>query len=544
MQSPVTQRKLEKWRRLRPLRNEDETSHKRSPRPPPGRQRSRRAPDQGGRPGAGTSRPARAPARRPAGATGLPGPRAHSAAAGLLRAVLDALGFGGSPPPRAPWAAGTAESGAPGPGALRPNLGIRLLEPGAASLRARGVRTQVQRIGPPPGAAWPRVGREPPEARAAGPRPRSPVPSRTPLRPSKRTAGSRSGGLAAPEVGRAGRQGRGRGGERGDKGQHRQGAACHCCGPAVPLRLGSPPWAPACGRRPPVRSSRARPGRRGGSAWGFSSSPCAFFVCFLNAVTFRVGRSLHATRSLGIQCLCLGDSEGPGWTEGAGGRMGGWRPRGALRGQPTRTRARRLHGDRKTKRGLGTPAPNPGGDASSPRPPARPAGSWGRRWLGGRAAEARAGSWAGWGPGAGVGRWGRRGRGAPAPGSDAAERAARAVGAGREGAAAGFLRLPSGGGAEKPPQDLSAPRPPAAAGSVSAMSAARRRPPTLAPGPARGRVGARTLSGAGGGEPRPAHLAPTSPRPQHLGPPRLPRAHPSSRALGTSSAPPVCLPSL
>ncbi|XP_044783224.1 fibroblast growth factor 9 isoform X1 [Bubalus bubalis] len=199
LQSPVTQRKLEQWRRLRPLRKEDETSRKRSPRPPPGRQRSRSALDQGGRPGAGTSRPARAPTRRPAGATRPPGPRAHSAAAGLLRAVLDALGFGGSPPPRAPWAAGTAESGAPGPGVLRPRLGIGLLEPGAASLRVLGIRTQVQRIGPRPGAAWPRVAREPPEARAAGPRPRSPVPSRTPLRPSERTAGSWSGGLKAPE---------------------------------------------------------------------------------------------------------------------------------------------------------------------------------------------------------------------------------------------------------------------------------------------------------------------------------------------------------
>ncbi|XP_043334040.1 fibroblast growth factor 9 isoform X1 [Cervus elaphus] len=84
------------------------------------------------------------------------------------------------------------------------------------------------------------------------------------------------------------------------------------------------------------------------------------FFCFLNAVAFRVGRSLHTTQSLGIRCLCLGDSEGPGWTEEAGDRSGG-RPRGALWGQPTRTWARRLHGDRKTKRGLGTPAPNPGG---------------------------------------------------------------------------------------------------------------------------------------------------------------------------------------
>lgn len=122
------------------------------------------------------------------------------------------------------------------------------------------------------------------------------------------------------------------------------------------------------------------------------------FFCFLNAVAFRVGRSLHTTQSLGIRCLCLGDSEGPGWTEEAGDRSGG-RPRGALWGQPTRTWARRLHGDRKTKRGLGTPAPNPGGDASSPRPPARPAGSGGWRWQGGRAAEARARGGAGWGPG-------------------------------------------------------------------------------------------------------------------------------------------------
>ena len=56
--------------------------------------------------GGGGAEPRRVP--------GAPAGRCHSAAAGQLRAVLDALGFGGLPPPRAPSAAGTAVSRAPG----------------------------------------------------------------------------------------------------------------------------------------------------------------------------------------------------------------------------------------------------------------------------------------------------------------------------------------------------------------------------------------------------------------------------------------------
>ena len=288
------------------------------------------------------------------------------------------------------------------------------------------------------------------------------------------------------------------------------------------IRRPSPLGEPAMGSRVRPATSGAEqqtpPGKTGRLRLGLLLPTVRFFfVCFLNAVTFRVGRSLHATWSLGIRCLCLGDSEGPGWTEGAGGRMG-------------------AGGGREARSGVSRQGRGPGGctetvkqnAASAPPPPipevTRPLPVRPRGWR-------AAGGGAGWGagqrkpgPGAGVGRSGRRGRGAPAPGSDAA---ARAVGAGREGAAAGFLRLPSGGGAEKPPREPSAPQV-----RVSAMSVARRRPPTLAPGPDRGRargsVGARTLRGAGG--PRPAHLEPTSPRPQHLGPPHLPRARPPPAA--------------
>ena len=137
------------------------------------------------------------------------------------------------------------------------------------------------------------------------------------------------------------------------------------------------------------------PGKTGRLRLGLLLPTVRFFFCLFFKRSHLSGRTF-ATRNLVIRNpvpLPRGQRgtrvDGGGW----GPDGGGGRPRGALRGQPTRTRARRLHGDRKTKRGLGTPAPNPGGDASSPRPPARLAGCWGRRWRGGRAAEARARGW-------------------------------------------------------------------------------------------------------------------------------------------------------